>query len=204
MGRRTHTALIPLADKLLRRAMSDNPAVITVNDPDDPRIAAFMDVRERDLTGRQGGFMIESAFVLDIALKQDRIGVDAVLISAHKAGKLANQISMALARGADVYVAEQEVMDAITGFHIHRGVLAFGRKPQATGLDDAVAAMSDADGPLLVAADISNHDNVGAIFRNAAAFGASGVLLDARCCDPFYRKAIRVSAGHVLLKLCCC
>ncbi|MEZ5955273.1 MAG: RNA methyltransferase, partial [Hyphomonas sp.] len=52
--------------------------------------------------------------------------------------------------------------------------------------------------PLLLLSDLSNHDNVGACFRNAAAFGAGAVLLDGQCCDPLYRKAIRVSSGASL------
>ena len=84
-------------------------------------------------------------------------------------------------------------MDEIAGFPIHRGILACAKKGDALPLDDILGAKR-----LLMLNEISNHDNVGAAFRNAAAFGADGVLLDAGSCDPRYRKAIRVSSGASL------
>jgi tRNA G18 (ribose-2'-O)-methylase SpoU len=94
-----------------------------------------------------------------------------------------------------VYVAGQTVMDAIVGFPIHRGLLGVGRRGRFPTAGALLAAA-----PRLVVAlvGIANHDNMGGIFRNAAAFGAGAVLLDDTCCDPFYRKAMRVSVGGVL------
>ena len=88
-------------------------------------------------------------------------------------------------------------MDAIVGFHIHRGILAHGLRPTDPG---AAALLADLPARALVLAlfGIANHDNMGGLFRNAAAFGADAVLLDATCCDPLYRKAIRVSVGAAL------
>ena len=100
-----------------------------------------------------------------------------------------------LGGGCPVYFAEQEVMDGIVGFHIHRGVLSCGERIAAPSVGSIVGASS---GPVVVLEDLANHDNVGGVFRNAAAFGSGGVLLTARCCDPLYRKALRVSMGHVL------
>ena len=84
-------------------------------------------------------------------------------------------------------------MDAVAGFPIHRGVLACARKGEPIGLSGLLQGKT-----LLVLNDISNHDNVGAAFRNAAGFGVDGIILDERSCDPLYRKAIRVSAGSAL------
>ena len=96
-----------------------------------------------------------------------------------------------------VYVAEASVLDGIVGFHLHRGVLALGRRKAET---DIAAFLDQLPERALVLAGsgISNHDNVGSMFRNAAAFGADAVLLDETCCDPLYRKALRVSVGSVL------
>jgi tRNA G18 (ribose-2'-O)-methylase SpoU len=94
-----------------------------------------------------------------------------------------------------VYVAPQEVMDAVVGFHIHRGVLAIGDRGKDVG-PEAVLARGDL---VLGLVGLTNHDNVGGLFRSAAAFGASGVLLDDATCDPLYRKAIRVSVGGALV-----
>ncbi len=89
------------------------------------------------------------------------------------------------------------MLDAIAGFPLHRGILALGEKPSPASLDALIAGMG-ADATVILACGIGNHDNMGGIFRNAAAFGADAVLLDQRCCDPFYRKAIRVSVGAAL------
>ena len=100
-----------------------------------------------------------------------------------------------------VYVADLEIMCDIAGFHVHRGVLATGIRPTIEELSPEVAlAPLKRPGPLtiLVCEGITNVDNIGGLFRNAAAFGVDGVLLDPACCDPLYRKAVRVSAGHVL------
>ncbi|BCP55316.1 hypothetical protein K32_39330 [Kaistia sp. 32K] len=96
-----------------------------------------------------------------------------------------------------VYVANQAVLDGIVGFHIHRGILALGHRAPPPSADQLLAGI-DGRALVVVLMGISNHDNLGGIFRNAAAFGARAVLLDADCCDPFYRKAIRVSVGNTL------
>jgi len=88
-------------------------------------------------------------------------------------------------------------MDAIAGFPIHRGILAIGRMRPPETASELLAALP-ARALVVVLIGIANHDNVGAIFRNAAAFGADAVLLDATSCDPLYRKAIRVSVGAAL------
>ena len=89
-------------------------------------------------------------------------------------------------------------MDAIAGFHIHRGMLAIGRRRDADEPRATARRAARASALVVALVGISNHDNMGAIFRNAAAFGADAVLLDETCCDPLYRKAIRVSVGAAL------
>jgi tRNA G18 (ribose-2'-O)-methylase SpoU len=97
-------------------------------------------------------------------------------------------------RGAPVYVAGPAVFDRIAGFPVHRGVLALaGRRPQP----DPLSLVAGVDRVVVVEA-INDHENLGSIFRNAAALGAGAVLLDPRCCDPLYRRTVRVSVGQVL------
>ena len=95
-----------------------------------------------------------------------------------------------------VYVAEPRVLSAVVGFNIHRGILACGVRGEGT----SVGRLLDRDGPLLVLEDLFNHDNIGSIFRNAAALAGTraGVVLTEKCADPLYRKCIRVSVGNVL------
>jgi len=96
--------------------------------------------------------------------------------------------------GAPVYLASQTVMEAVVGFKFHRGALAAAdRLP----LPDAQALATGARRLLLVEG-VGDNENLGALFRNAAAFGVDAVLLDPTTADPLYRRAVRVSAGHVL------
>ena len=124
-----------------------------------------------------------------------RYAPESLLLAENRLPALADVVAV-LPEAVPVYVAAQPVMDAIVGFPIHRGVLAHARR----GPPKDAAALLEARGPSVVLglAGVSNHDNVGGIFRNAAAFGASAVLLDPACCDPLYRKAIRVSTGSAL------
>lgn len=173
------------------------PAAELITDPDDPRVSAFRNIRERDLVGREGRFIAEGKVVLDVLLSAGRFPVESILVLENRLPGLAGTLNQAAA-GVPVYVASARVMDAIAGFHIHRGILALGRRRPAETAE-AVLAGSPSDAALVVVlVGIANHDNVGAIFRNAAAFGADAVLLDSTCCDPLYRKATRVSVGATL------
>jgi tRNA G18 (ribose-2'-O)-methylase SpoU len=95
-----------------------------------------------------------------------------------------------------VYEVGDEVMEATTGFRAHRGLLALaGRLPAVPGLALLDQVLADL---VVVVEGVNDQENLGAIFRNAAAFGAGAVLLGPTCCDPLYRRTVRVSVGHVL------
>jgi len=98
------------------------------------------------------------------------------------------------AAGAPVYVAEPDVLAATVGFDLHRGAVASAERPEPAD-PDVVAAGTAA---LLVVEGVNDHENLGSLFRNAAAFGVGGLLLDPTCADPLYRRCVRVSMGHVL------
>ena len=166
--------------------------IVSIERADDPRIADYVAIRERDLTGRDGKFIVEGKVTLNILLTRSRFAVDSVFVSESRLGPLA-EILAAVPEDVPVYVAGQDVMNRVAGFDIHRGILACARKGAALGFDTLADAQT-----VLMLNNISNHDNVGAAFRNAAAFAADGVVLDERSCDPLYRKAIRVSAGSSL------
>jgi tRNA G18 (ribose-2'-O)-methylase SpoU len=157
----------------------------------------FRSVRERDIAGRHGGFIAEGEVVLRVLAGSRLHRPRAVLIAAKRAAKLA-PILAAFADDVEIYAADQPVMDAVAGFAIHRGVLAFGERAPEAGAADLLA---NTQGPAIVVClfGVSNHDNVGGVLRNAAAFGVRAVLLDPACCDPLYRKAIRVSVGAALI-----
>ena len=168
-----------------------------IDDPDDPRIAAYRNVRERDLVGREGLFVAEGEVVLRVLARSPLFEPVSVLLADKRVAGLA-EITDTLPPEVPVYAAGQAVMDAIVGFHIHRGILAVGRRRAAPSAAELLAGLP-ARATVLVLCGIGNHDNMGGLFRNAAAFGADAVLLDADCCDPLYRKAIRVSVGACLV-----
>ena len=164
-----------------------------ITDRGDPRIAPFVSIRERDLTGgTDGRFIVEGKIPLSILLSRSRFEVDCLFLCETRLSPLADLLEN-LPSHVPVYTAPQSLMDEIAGFPVHRGVLACARKGPVLDLQGFSSCKR-----LLVLNEISNHDNVGAAFRNAAAFGAEGVVLDAGSCDPLYRKAIRVSSGSAL------
>ncbi len=165
-------------------------------DPDDPRVEPYRAVRERDLAGRHGLFLAEGEVVVRTLLsRRSRFEVVSILLSEPRRTALADVLADR-ARDVPVYVAGRAVLDAIVGFPIHRGVLALGRRDP--GIDEGATLAPSGPALVLGLLGLANHDNVGGAFRNAAAFGADAVILDGGCCDPLYRKAIRVSVGAAL------
>lgn len=171
--------------------------LIAISDPHDPRIEAYRAVRERDLVGRQHRFVAEGEVVLRVLLGQPRFVVESLLLAEGRVESLSDALSL-LSHEVPVYTANRQVMDAIVGFPIHRGILAVAHRPAQPSAEALLASLPEK--ALVVGLiGLANHDNVGGIFRNAAAFGASAVLLDQETCDPLYRKAIRVSVGGALV-----
>lgn len=170
--------------------------LVRIEDADDPRIAAYRAVRDRDVQGRQGLFIAEGKVVLDVLFSAGRFAAESALVLENRLAGMTETLARATP-DMPVYVAEAQVLDRIAGFHLHRGVLAAGRRLPRQDLDEALAALP-ADALALALVGIANHDNMGALFRNAAAFGVDLVLLDSTSCDPLYRKAIRVSVGAAL------
>jgi tRNA G18 (ribose-2'-O)-methylase SpoU len=161
--------------------------VITVDDPDDPRVAEYIGLTDAELRKRWPELFVVEGVVAIRRLAESRFPVRSALVTP-------NRVKDLPALDAPVYVASQEVMNRVAGFDIHRGALAAAeRLPPAD-----VAALLDRARLVLVVEAVSDHENMGALFRNAAAFGVDAVLLTPDCCDPLYRRAVRVSVGHVL------
>jgi tRNA G18 (ribose-2'-O)-methylase SpoU len=158
---------------------------LDILDADDPRVADYRRLKERWLNAEGGRFVAESERVVR-RLIGSGLRVHSVLLTGPRLATLAD----ALGGPFPVYLAPQELLDRIAGFHVHRGCLAVGERPSA-------AAIPDGARTLLVLEDLTDVDNLGAIARHAAAFGADALLLSPRCADPFYRKSIRVSLGAV-------
>lgn len=182
------------------------PSIIHVDSPDDPRLADYRAVRDRDLLGdgaRRGLFVGESRLVVErmVALG---VGLRSVLVERRHVGWMRELLAQADRPDVPLIIAPADVLRSVVGFDVHRGVLAIGIRPapSATTLD-AVLPARDRRAPrdrcaVLVLEDINNADNMGGLYRNAAAFGVDAVLLSPQCHDHLYRKAIRVSLGHAL------
>jgi tRNA G18 (ribose-2'-O)-methylase SpoU len=171
--------------------------VISIANFDDPRVAEFANIRDRDLAGRASAFIVEGEVVVRMLLSPTSLyRPRALLLEERRVEKLADALQ-GIAGDVPVYAMPQAAMDRLVGFHIHRGVLALADR----GAPNESNVLCAPPGPRLVIGLVGlvNHDNVGAVFRSAAAFGASGILLDSVTCDPLYRKAVRVSVGGSLL-----
>jgi tRNA G18 (ribose-2'-O)-methylase SpoU len=170
---------------------------ILITDLDDPRLEPYRAIRERDLVGRQGRFIAEGEVVLRLILARSRFRLDSVLMSERRIAGSPDLVGT-IPSDVPLYAAADAVIEAIAGFTVHRGILAVGIRGESLTPE---AILTDLPPRALVAVGIglANHDNMGGLFRNAAAFGVNAMLLDASSCDPLYRKAIRVSVGAALV-----
>jgi tRNA G18 (ribose-2'-O)-methylase SpoU len=170
--------------------------IIHITNSSDARIEGYRNVKERDLVGRKGRFIAEGRVVLNVLIETAPETIESLLVLENRLEGI-DQLIVRLPPSVPVYCAPQAVMDAIAGFHLHRGILAVAKRAAPPEFSSFIAALGK-DALVAVLAGISNHDNMGSIFRNAAAFEADALVLNDACCDPFYRKAIRVSVGAVL------
>jgi tRNA G18 (ribose-2'-O)-methylase SpoU len=167
---------------------------VPIDRPDDARIADYVDLSDPDLRRRveeDRGFFIAEGPVVIRTLLGTRHKVRSVLVTPHQRAALADVLGSV---DAPVYVVEPEVMRHTVGFDLHRGAVAAVDRYTLPTLEAVV------DGATRVAMleRVNDHENLGALFRNAAAFGVDAVLLCPQCSDPLYRRSVRVSTGHVL------
>jgi len=163
--------------------------VVPVDDPADPRIADYRNIPDPSLLEERRLFIAEGRHVVRRLLATDRLVTRSLMVTAPALAALGDVDLSELT----VFLAPQPVMNAVTGFDIHRGCLAIGER--GAPLDWRSLARGHR---LVVLERVANADNVGSIFRNAAAFGADGVLIGPDCADPLYRKAIRTSMAASL------
>lgn len=167
---------------------------------DDPRVAAYRNLRDRTLRGEEI-FVTEGPLVTR-RLLASRYEAESVLV----AERFADEFETLVAGRTPLYVAGVPLLRQIVGFPFHQGVLAAGRRPQPARFDDLLHGRfgSDpgmgtaAERTLFVCPEITKPENMGLVFRTAAALGIDGVLLGSRSCDPFSRRSLRVSMGGAL------
>lgn len=179
------------------------PEPIHITDPSDPRVREYASLKEGDLQrgiderSPHGAFIGEGALIAEHLLESG-YPCRSLLIAAGHEGAFQRLIARVPAE-VPVYLASNEVLHALVGFKFHRGLLAAGSRRPRPGCEEALDLIATAPA-LVVLEDLTNLDNLGGIFRCASALAPEGtvVVLSPRCCDPLYRKAIRVSMGHSL------
>ena len=174
--------------------MSQVANVITIDDPADPRLADFRDLstadRRPDRPGGRGLVIAEGVVVVERLLASP-FPVRALLGVARRIEALADRLEPL---DVPAYVTTADVMAEVVGFHLNRGVLASADRAVQPPVADLVARSRR----LAVLEGVGDHENLGSLFRNAAALGLDGLLLGPGCSDPLYRRSVRVSMGHVL------
>jgi tRNA G18 (ribose-2'-O)-methylase SpoU len=167
--------------------------LITLDDPDDPRVADYRQLRDvnlrKSLEAAEGLFLAEGEKVIRRAA-----GCGYPVRSFLMARKWVEGLADVLDRtDAPAYIVDDATIEGITGYAVHRGALAALARRPLPPVKDLLAAPSR----ILILEDLNDHANVGAIFRCAAALGVEAVVLSPRCADPLYRRSIKVSMGAV-------
>ncbi len=169
-------------------------AAVTITDAADGRLADFRDLKRADTRpDRPGGrgLVIAEGTVVVRRMIESRYRIRALLGVARRYAELQADL---VAVSAPFYVTDADTMAAAIGFHLNRGVLATADRIALPSTRDLLAAARR----VAVLEGVGDHENIGAIFRNAAALGIDAVLLSGGCADPLYRRSVRVSMGNVL------
>jgi len=165
--------------------------VIEVSDAADPRLDDFRDLTDADVRpDRRGVVIAEGANVVERLLSSPYPVLSVVGVRS-RIEALAPALSVI---DAPVYVVDKWLLSEVVGFRVTRGVLAAAARPAPVEVSQLVTTARR----VAVLESLNDFENLGALFRNAAAFGVDAVLLDPQCADPLYRRSVRVSMGHVL------
>ena len=165
----------------------------------DRRVEVYRNLKERDVTGRGDVFILEGENSVRNLVRNGRMPLVSVCLSERRLRPMAPLIEALAKHNVPVYVLKSDAFSSIVGFNFHRGVLACGKRPRLLEPPEVARQLpGEGHSTIILGETINNLDNVGGLFRNAAAFGCGAVLLDDKSADPLYRKACRVSGGHAL------
>lgn len=170
---------------------------IAVEGLDDPRVAAYRDVRDADLRAAQGLFLVEGRLNVKRLIEGATYRAQSVLVSPTALEALRPSLAR-LPAEVPVFVAAAPLLERIAGYPMHRGCLAVGVRRPTPELAALLARPARVPSLWLGLEEIANAENMGGLFRNALAFGADGVALSPGCVDPLYRRPVRVSMGASL------
>ena len=157
---------------------------------DDHHLAPYRHVGEPEWLESRRLFVAESRLVVERLIAERRYELESIAVTPSAFEALAAQLQ---AVACDVLICERHLLEEITGFKFHRGCIALAHRPASIGPEMLFGTRR-----IVALEGVGNPDNVGGIFRTAAAFGVDGIVLDGGCADPFYRKAIRTSMAATL------
>jgi tRNA G18 (ribose-2'-O)-methylase SpoU len=163
--------------------------LLKVDSIDDPRLAPYRNLKDRELARLGGRFIAESDLIVR-RLIASGFQVESVLVASRKAAAIAEVVPSEV----PLYVLPEDQLDAVIGYAFHTGVIAVGIRRSSPALGDVIRNRSST---LVILPEITNAENMGSLIRISSAFGADAVILGPRCCDPFYRMSIRVSMGTI-------
>ncbi|MBQ1122079.1 RNA methyltransferase [Streptomyces sp. B15] len=173
----------------------DSPArgLVTVDDPDDPRLRDYTGLTDVELRRKrepaEGLFIAEGEKVIRRA-RQAGYAMRSMLLSAKWIDVMRDVIDEV---PAPVYAVSPELAERVTGYHVHRGALASMQRKPLPAPGELLATARR----VVIMESVNDHTNIGAIFRSAAALGMDAVLLSPDCADPLYRRSVKVSMGAV-------
>jgi tRNA G18 (ribose-2'-O)-methylase SpoU len=175
---------------------------IVLDDPADARLSDYVgltDVARRSRLEPEAGFYLaEGEKVIRRAMRAGH-RPRSLLLSERWLEPMADLVTQFEAVGAEVFTGGPAVIEAVTGFHVHRGAIASMHRPALPSAEELITRPRQIDQRPRIAVfeDIVDHTNLGAAFRSCAALGVDAVLVTPRCADPLYRRAVRVSMGTV-------
>lgn len=167
--------------------------LVSVQSIDDPRLACYRDLTQKNLTRQSGIFIAEGEKVVERLIASD-FQVASILAEPSFAEKYEQQVS----HETPIYLAAHDLVQTTVGFNFHRGVVACGRRKPALKAAELLDQDSARFTTLVVCPDVQDPTNLGSIIRSTAAFGCAGMLLGGKCADPFSRRVLRVSMGAAL------
>lgn len=167
--------------------------IVPISDPSDPRLDDYRHIPDPVRISQHGLFVAEGRIVVRRLLTESPYTTRSLLLTETAREAVSDLI--APRPDLPVFIVSQRTVESIVGFNIHRGCLAIGERPPRRRPDDVVGDARR----VVVLERIGNPDNVGGIFRTAAAFGVGAILLGPSCTEPLYRKAIRTSMGATLV-----
>ncbi|MEJ5927644.1 RNA methyltransferase [Corynebacterium sp. H128] len=166
---------------------------IQIDDPTDPRLDPVRDLKNSDQGGK--GLVIAEGPLIVRRLLESRYPVKTIVGFDAKIRSFLEEEGVAeLVAEIPIYVISRETLKQVAGFDMHRGLLAAAERVEPASVQEAL----DGAKTIAILEGVGDHENIGSLFRNAAGMEVDAVLFGAACADPLYRRAVRVSMGHVL------